>query len=378
MIKSLRIRNFKCFEDQTFEMGHVTLLSGLNGMGKSSMIQTLLLLRQSFQQGLLPKTGLALNGDLVRIGTAQDALFQDAKNEIIGIELILTDETTARWYFNTYNKEADVLDIVRTKSKVNRRIFDFSLFGDDFHYLEAERIGPRTSFGMSDSAVIQHRQIGRRGEYAVHFLNVFGKRTITGALTHSGDKSSTLSEQVENWVGEISPGTRIHIEPHPSMDVVNLRFSFGAVKHVIGNFRSTNVGFGITYTLPLLIALLSSSPGSLLLIENPEAHLHPKGQVRMGELISRAAASGIQVVVETHSDHILNGIRLAVYKGLIDSHKVKLHFFERSVEEGQSQVSVVSPKIDRDGRIDRWPDGFFDVWDKCLEALLEPRNGQES
>jgi predicted ATPase len=122
-----------------------------------------------------------------------------------------------------------------------------------------------------------------------------------------------------------------------------------------------------------VVATLAAAPGSLLLIENPEAHLHPKGQALMGELLARAAAGGVQVVIETHSDHVLNGIRLAVHGGRIAPEAVRLHYFERRDLGGQVQHVVTSPRIDRDGRIDDWPEGFFDEWDKSLEALLQPR-----
>ncbi len=85
MINRLRVNNFKPFKDQILNFKPLTLLSGLNSTGKSSVIQALMLLRQSYQQGMLPKIGLALNGDLVRIGTAQDALFEGANND--GLEL---------------------------------------------------------------------------------------------------------------------------------------------------------------------------------------------------------------------------------------------------------------------------------------------------
>jgi len=157
------------------------------------------------------------------------------------------------------------------------------------------------------------------------------------------------------------------------MDLVSLQYSFTSGKMVSNAYRSTNVGFGITYTLPVLVALLSAEPGTILLLENPEAHLHPQGQVRIGELIARAAHGGVQVLLETHSDHVLNGIRLAVHSGKIPPDKVKLHYFRREERNGQAYVEVLLPQIDRDGRIDQWPDGFFDQWDKSLEGLLQPR-----
>ena len=76
MIQSVHLFNYKCFANQNTAFNALTLLSGLNGTGKSSVIQALLLLRQSYQQTLLPGKGLALNGDLVNVGTAQDALFE--------------------------------------------------------------------------------------------------------------------------------------------------------------------------------------------------------------------------------------------------------------------------------------------------------------
>ncbi len=370
MIRFIRMENFKCFEKQEIELGALTLLSGLNGMGKSTVLQSLLLLRQSYQQGLLQKTGLSLNGDLVRIGTAQDALFEDAKEERIGLEIDLENGSGGKWKFN-YDKETDVLDLDQSLSSDN--IYRSSLFTDDFHYLQAERLGPRRFFEMSVFQVMQHRQIGTRGEFAAHLLASYGAKKISNeSLAHPTAESLKLRDQVEAWLEEISPGTRIHLALHKGMDLVNLEYSFITGKHVSNSFRSTNVGFGLTYTLPVIIALLASGKGALIMIENPEAHLHPEGQVRIGELMALAASCGIQVVVESHSDHILNGIRLAVYNQKIAPDKVMLHYFERK-EINQGKTTVVTPTIDQNGRIDRWPDGFFDVWDKCLETLLTPR-----
>src|SRR5262245_13035391 len=167
MIRTLRLHNFKCFENQGLAFSPLTLLSGLNGTGKSSVLQALLLLRQSYQQGLLPHQGLALHGDWVRLGTAKDALFEGAQEETIGFDLDLDGDRKGQWRFN-YNREADVLDLA--SPPVAEDVFACSLFDDHFHYLQAERIGPRTAFDMSDFLVRQHRQLGTRGEYAAHFL----------------------------------------------------------------------------------------------------------------------------------------------------------------------------------------------------------------
>lgn len=366
MIHHLHLKNFKRFEDQSLEFRALTLLSGLNGMGKSSVLQSLLLLRQSYQQGLLESTGLALNGDLANIGMAKDALYENAKEDKIEFELSFKDGTKALWQFD-YDSKSDILGI--TSSSVSSDAYTSSLFGDNFQYLQAERLGPRTSFAMSDFQVRQHRQLGTTGEYTAHFLSIFRDLDIPNAfLSHPKAKSLNLLSQVEAWLGEISPGTKIHIVESPGMDLVSLQYSFGLSKE----YRATNVGFGITYTLPVITAILAAKPGSLLLLENPEAHLHPKGQAQMGNLLAQAAAQDVQIILETHSDHVLNGIRLAVHDGKLSPNFVQLHFFQRRESEGEFVSEVISPQINRRGKIDQWPDGFFDEWDNSLEALLAP------
>ncbi len=377
MITSLHLLNFKPFANQLLEFRKLTLFSGLNSTGKSSVLQSFLLLRQSYQQGLLPEKGLALNGDFVNIGTAQDALFEGAKEDLIGFDIVLENNSKAVWRFK-YDREVDVLSI--DSEPVSSEVYKSNLFGNKFHYLQAERIGPRPFNEMSDYQVRQLGQLGIKGEYAAHFLAINGQKAIPNSgLSHpevklktqrdlSSAKSMDLIDQVEAWMGEISPGTRLKIDAKSDVDLMSFQYSYGDSNP----YRATNVGFGISYTLPIIVAVLASTPGTIILIENPEAHLHPKGQVKMGQLLALAASGGVQVVIETHSDHVLNGIRLAVHGGKLDPKDVQLHYFQRQNKEGQAVTDVVSPKIDRNGRIDRWPDGFFDEWDNSLEILLEP------
>ncbi|MGH7497087.1 MAG: DUF3696 domain-containing protein [bacterium] len=370
MIDSLRLKNFKCFEDQRLYFKRLTLLTGVNGMGKSTILQAMLLLRQSHLRDWLRKNGLALNGELVQLGTARDILYEGAMENQIEIDIELKNGLQAKWTFD-YNHEADVLN--QLSAEIPEEIFESGLFTDNFHYLQAERIGPRTWFPMSDYLARQRRQLGSRGEYAAHFLQLFGEEKIPhNSMEHFKAKSNSLLAQVEAWTNEISPGTRIHVTSYSGMDLVNLQYSFALGKQVSNFYRATSVGFGITYTLPILIALLSSQQGALVLLENPEAHLHPQGQVRIGEILALAANYGIQVVVETHSDHILNGIRIAVQGGRLSAEHISLNFFERRDYPAGSRTTVATPNMDQNGRIDYWPEGFFDEWDKSLEKLLKP------
>ncbi len=372
MINSLKLINYKAFENQLLQFKPLTLLSGLNSTGKSSVLQSLLLLRQSYQQELLPNVGLALNGELVRIGNAQDAFCERAKEDYLGFEIIWNNDKKGIWHFSydQIKTDADVLNTLDTQSlSVDPGVYKLSLFNKRFHYLQAERLGPRTSYDMSDYQARRLGQVGTKGEYTAHFLAINqDKDVLQSKLRHPMAKSNALSSQVEGWMREVSPGTRIKINSNSDIGLMSLQYFYGDSNP----YRTTNVGFGISYTLPIIVAVLASNPGTLIIIENPEAHLHPKGQVKMGELLSLAASCGIQVVIETHSDHVLNGIRLAVHGGKLKPDDVQLHYFQRQEKQGQAVTEVVSPRIDRNGRIDKWPDGFFDEWEKSLDVLLEP------
>ncbi|AKG21400.1 AAA family ATPase [Calothrix sp. 336/3] len=390
MISSLTLTNFKPFKYQSLVFKPLTLLSGLNSTGKSSVLQSLLLLRQSFQKGLLKEKILFLNGDLINIGTAKDAIFEGAsKKEKLGFEIIDKDGLKSIWEFkyeedrdaNFLSDEIDANFLNIVSEPGDNKVYESSLFTKNFHYIEAERIGPRVFNRMSYDTVKLSGNFGHKCEYTLHFLAINENEAIPNAkLSHPNVKvsknqydspeipSRKLIDQVEAWMGEISPGTRIQINSNPDMDVISFQGAYRDSNY----YRSTNLGFGIIYTLPIIVAVLASKPDTLILVENPEAHLHPKGQVKMGELLALAASCGVQIIIETHSDHVLNGIRLAVHGGKIKPDDVQLHYFQRHEQQGETITEVVSPRIDRNGRIDKWPDGFFDEWEKSLDVLLEP------
>jgi len=134
-------------------------------------------------------------------------------------------------------------------------------------------------------------------------------------------------------------------------------------------YAPANIGYGLTYVFPILVAGLLSKKGQVLIIDSPEAHLHPMGQSKIGYFLAVMAAAGVQVIVETHSDHVLNGVRLAVSKHSISNDDVAIHFFSPSQSASDPSSVVTSPLIDIQGNLSEWPEGFFDQSDKDLATL---------
>ena len=129
------------------------------------------------------------------------------------------------------------------------------------------------------------------------------------------------------------------------------------------------MGFGFSYALPIVVAGLLVPVGGLLVVENPEAHLHPAGQSRLGRFLGRVAGSGAQVVVETHSDHVVNGIRLAVVDDeAVAPTDVVLHFFGEG--DGGEPTTI---ELTGNGGLTEWPAGFFDQIEQDLGRLARAR-----
>ena len=118
--------------------------------------------------------------------------------------------------------------------------------------------------------------------------------------------------------------------------------------------NSTNVGFGISYALPILVDALLAKEGNWFVVENPEAHIHAKAQSNMGYFLGTMAAAGLRVIVETHSEHIVNGIRrAAIVGGRLTPEDVNIYFFH-----GKSESELLS--IDEYGNLSDFPVDFFD------------------
>jgi predicted ATPase len=348
----------------------------MNGMGKSSVIQSLLLLRQSFMQNDL-EAGLNLKGDLCDVGVSNELACQVSDEQALKIELEFQDQPPLNY---TFVYPEDINDTFLPAENGNGNVSDkatlsgYSLFNEHFQYLSAFRFGPQKSYNRDTSLVGTKKQISKvmgQCEYAVHFLEQYKNVNIPLAeLAIEDEKDITedlrLLVQVERWMREISPNVKIHIEPIG--EDFKLKYKFNREENTITeDISALNTGFGITYVLPILVAILSAKKGSLIIIENPEGHIHPKGQAALMELMTKAVAGGMQIIIESHSDHIINGGLVAVNKGIITPELLSIYYFDR--DEHEHIAISHSLEITESGHIRRSPKGFFDQIDIDLEIL---------
>ena len=377
MLTRIDLQYFKCFSLLKLSLSPLTLLTGANASGKSSVMQTLVLLHQKIREHEW-SLRLMLNGVSVRLGTVADVI--DRVHGRRSCEIALMDHMGYfRWNFSGERDEmsmavkhisiSGIADVIEKDEPelLHHLLPDSPLYYPfaerlrGLTYLTAERIGPREYYSFEDPQLTP--VVGSRGEHAVSVLHSGRDEQVLKRLAIK-DSPQTRLRQVEARMNRFFPGCELAIVEVPNANTVTLgiRTSSG-----MDFQRPVHTGFGLTQVLPIVVAALSASPGGLLLIENPEVHLHPAGQAMMGEFLAEVAAAGVQVILETHSDHILNGVRRAVKNKTLSPDNIALHFFRPRREHEQNSVAQVqSPAMDGEGNIDIWPEGFFDQFDKDM------------
>jgi len=366
MITRLNLENFKSFSSLDMNFSNLNVFAGINGIGKSSVIQSLLLLRQSLTKVATAGTyGIYLKGELIDLGTGKDILHSDADEEIIKFSI----EFDYNKKLNCTCKYDPDLNILPLEEKNIQLDNSQSLFNNNFQYLGAQRAEPAFSYPMDSFKVDKLKTLGKYGEYTAHFIAQNKRKEIKiPELLNKQESSNDLLNQIIAWLNEISPGVSLDSTAYPELNLAKVTYSFSGQSSYSDDYSPVNVGFGYSYVLPVLTAIISAEKNSLLIIENPESHLHPRGQAILGLLISYAAKSGIQLFIETHSDHLINGIRIGIKKHGVPKDKIKIFFFDR--EDGDSNTEILYPQIDQNGKISNIPKGFLDEYSNQLDQLI--------
>jgi len=447
MLKKIIIKNFKCFKEETeFPLGQLTLLTGINGRGKSTMLQSLLLMRQSIEHND-NAAQLVLNGSCVNLGSFNEIRnsnisrnnpiifkysYQDnidvQKNNILQIigsaqyhlnenyedymvaqisriefddEIIERDSNelnSISYKLNSVYEKSDECNqdlhpnrfnfIFSTQEKEDKnngscslfKLLPFSdsrsfesvisgnleidykfyksLFFDRIHYISADRVGPQEFYFKS--TLTKFPNVGPKGEFTANLLQKNKDYLVDDELC-LGEDAKTLATQTEEWLNNIFDGAKVEIKSSES-NILELLMNSSSSKD---RFRPANIGFGYHCVLPIVVSALIAKQGEILIVENPEAHLHPKAQSRLAKFLAKVSSCGVQVFVESHSDHILNALRIAVLDKILNHEDLKILYFQQ-----KNEPPVVEIPVQPDGGIEEWPEGFFDQMDKDFERLF--------
>jgi predicted ATPase len=429
MITEIEIENFKCFKNRvSFPLGKLTLLTGVNGRGKSTLLQSLLLMKQSIEHDE-NTSKIILNGSCVNLNNFADVrntdtlrdkaiifryyykspsieegyfeynfienledemtlyirqltLYSEAKlkaklrfdnevfNALFGNEIVFRYDFQKYFlYRNNYDLTifTDLSNLVPSKfnftslNKVMEPLespFTSALNFNFIHYVSADRIGPKDFYPKS--TLDKFPNVGARGEFTANLLYKKQSYLVDDRLC-LGEDAKTLITQTEVWLSKIFGGAKLEI-PSSKSSVLELLFNTSASKD---RFKPANVGFGFHSVLPIIVSGLIAKEGEILIVENPEIHLHPRAQSELTKFLAKVSSCGVQVLVESHSDHILNGLQVAVVDKIIGENEISVLYFH-----SDNQEPVVQIPIQKDGRIEVWPEGFFDQSNKDLERIF--------
>lgn len=335
MIENLTLKSFKSFQCRDLQMDNLTVLTGLNSSGKSSVIQALLILEKAFNN----ERSLLLEG----YGTQNELKNKNSKEEISFDVKIKGEEYSILFPNNDTSLNEDIYP--------------------NLWYISANRFGPQSSIPISNDIKLKNR-IGKNGEnvlQCIKYYNDDNPISLNESIKHPNAASLTLIENIRAWLKVISPNVEFKYNVISISDTSYATFD---------GHRATNVGFGLSYILPVITSLLVATlegKNNLVIIENPEAHLHPRGQTELAKLICLCANLGVQVVVETHSDHIFTGMRLFAKENKGFADKAIFYWFELD-ENRNTEVTLIY--MDNNGRIEDWPKGFFDQFELNLSKLI--------
>lgn len=363
MIK-LKVKNFKCFLEQEINLNQLTILAGANGNGKSTSIQALLFLRHTIEEVAdmnmvidihkrleTKKKTISLNGKYcLSLGNSDSVFNKNGKNKI---EISVIEDESNLGFKYTADETTPQLWLSCTDFESEELTPEFPIAKPQFYYLNAERLGPRIQQNLQH---MNFPHAGWQGEFTAQLLDrEKGYWKIPDGRKFENRGSNYLNEQVNAWLRFIIPNTRVSAD-------TNSKTLSGQVLlenlYTTEPSLATNLGFGISYVLPIIVTGLIAEKGSFFIVENPEAHLHPGAQSKIGRFLAMVANTGVNVIIETHSDHILNGVQISAAKKEIENTLVTINYF--SSEEGSIQPNVQSISVSEKGELSKWPKGFFD------------------
>lgn len=367
-MNKISLSNFKGYTSPTsVEFSDITINVGMNSVGKSTLVQSILLVRQAFDEmkkyhGTTKKEFcISLNGPYdLQLGDSNQVTSDSTEKILIEIDNIPFD----------FVKGSDQFSLSLSCDDGLRTLPDSALFAPNFYYINAERLGPRN---YQDIGSRQDGQLcGYHGEYTFEVIERHRTNVIpeTRRRPEKEYPVSILSKQIEYWMDYIVPGIEFQTNEDVGSRTAKLKIRQTTLDT---DFSSPhNFGFGISYLLPIIVTGLLAEKGSVFIVENPEAHLHPSGQSRIGRFLAQIAFAGVKIILETHSEHVVNGIRLCARQNHIPPEKICINYFSILDQIPCVERILLNEYMD----ILKWPKGFFDQEELDLMELRHLRKKQ--
>jgi len=414
-ITRITVGGFKSIaQEQSIEIRPLTILAGANSSGKSSIMQPLLLLKQTIQATYDPGA-LLLDGPNVQFTSADQLLSATTSQNHFSVGYMTSSKPPVKIYFQKQPDQSfDIVDMIVGDVEPNRFVIDMT--HDEILGLPMLRGESQLATILSERklelSVARHRGVLRlalQSEGAAkstripadNLLSFFGmdealfnylpaniyeiihlpglrgnpKRTYPVAAFGSpfpGTFENYTASVLARWQFTKQEGILKILDDHlnslgltnavtsEAIDATQLevrvrRAPLSSNKDMVS---IADVGLGVSQTLPVLVALLAAKPGQLVYLEQPEIHLHPRAQTAMAQVLADAAMRGVRVVAETHSSLLLLGVQTLVAEGKLPPDLVKLHWFERG-DDGATTIR--SADLDESGAFGDWPEDFDDV-----------------
>ena len=237
----------------------------------------------------------------------------------------------------------------------------YSLF-QQVRYLGPLRAKPQVMYSPGIGQV----DLGPEGEFAAAYLHANATRRVLVPLPEGGARQMPLGEGLNLWLEELGLADAAVAKDRG-------RLGIGLYVQPVGRQQSvdlTSVGVGVSQALPVVLLCLLATPGSIVLIEQPELHLHPAMQLKLADFLLACSRTGRQIVIETHSEHVINRLRLRVVadETSATADVVRLLFAEQENGETFYRISDIN---EVGGLSTDWPKGFLDVTADESTRLLQ-------
>lgn len=427
-ITGISVRGYKSlYEESSIEIRPLTILAGANSSGKSSIMQPLLLMKQTLEATYDPGA-LLLNGPNIRFTLAEQFLSNfNAKKRTT--ELFVAIEIDSQRIKSVFGKDyGEPINIIETIYTYEKQLLVISsqMSQDEIYSLAQRTLENHEKSNLFNLLINEKEIIPDKIEARIQrercflnfdckynsgfqivlydtrpYINLFENHTrklihipgIRGNPERTYPTTAIGSEfpgTFENYVASVvndwqntkdnrfrelestlkDLGMTDKVDTRQVNDVqIELRVSRLPGSNDVSDMVSiADVGLGVSQVLLVLVALLVAEPGQLVYLEEPETHLHPRAQAALADILVDAAKRGVRVVLETHSELLLIAIQSLVAEGKLSPDLVKLHWFTRR-EDGVTEIR--SAELDGAGAFGDWPEDFSNVSLKLESRYLD-------